>query len=107
MKEWNPAILYSESGNLIFAKMLEFYRSGNGFTLYQIDKALQNHSDYLNICRILDEVRPITAECATHFAKIVKRLSDRRKAIKKTYTLYLDLHDPTFPLPSDDGEKNE
>ncbi len=94
--------MYSEGGKLIFAKMLEFYRSGNGFTLYQVDKALQDHPDYLNIRRILDELRPMTAECARHFANAVKRLSDRRMAIKRAYTLYLDLHDPTFPIPADE-----
>ncbi len=97
-----PNDFYSEGGKLIFAKMLEFYRSGNGFTLYQVDKALQDHPDYLNIRRILDELRPLTAECARYFANAVKRLSDRRKAIKRAYALYLDLHDPTFPLPPDE-----
>ncbi len=97
-----PNDFYSEGGKLIFAKMLEFYRSGNGFTLYQVDKALQDHPDYLNIRRILDELRPLTAECARHFANAVKRLSDRRKAIKRAYALYLDLHDPTFPIPADE-----
>ncbi len=92
---------YSEYAKLIFAKMLEFYRSGNGFTPYQVDKAFQGHPDYINIRKILDEIRPVTAEDATHYAKIVKNLSDRRKAIKKAYKLYLDLHDPTFPLPSE------
>ena len=98
-----PDDFYSEGRKLIFIKMLEFYRSGNGFTLYQVDKALQDHPDYLNIRRILDELRPMTAECARHFANAIKRLSERRKAIKRAYALYLDLHDPTFPIPADDG----
>jgi len=97
-----PEDYYSEYGKLIFTTMLEFYRSGNGFTLYQVDKALQVHLDYLNIRKILDELRPVTAEVAAHYAKIVKRLSYRRQAIKRAYKLYLDLRDPTFPLPSDE-----
>jgi len=96
-----PDDFYSDASKLIFAKIMEFYRSGNGFTLYQVDKAFQDHTDYINIRKILDELRPITAEVAAHYAKIVKGLSDRRKIIKKIHTFYLDLHDPTFPLPTD------
>jgi len=98
-----PSDFYSEAGKLIFLKMVGFHNAGLEPTLFQADKALRDHPDYLNIRRILDELRPITGEFAKHFAKNVKVLSDRRKAIKRTYALYLDLHDPTFPLPPDDG----
>jgi replicative DNA helicase len=93
---------YSESGKLIFAKMVAFHKAGLEPTLFQVDMAFQDHRDYLMVRRVLDELRPITAECATHFANTVKRMSDRRKAILRAYILYLDLHDPTFPLPSDE-----
>jgi len=96
-----PDDFYSEGGKMKFAKMVAFHKAGLSPTLFQVDKAFQNHKDYPNIRRILDELLPITAECATHFAGIVKGLSDRRKAIKRAYSTYLGLHDPANPVPSD------
>jgi len=93
-----PSDFYSEGGKLIFSKMMELHQSGCGFTLYQIDRAFQEHSDYIGIRQILDTLIPATAECAIHFAKIVKGLSDRRKAIKTAYSIYEQLHDPSTPL---------
>jgi len=85
---------------LIFSKMVAFHKAGLEPTLFQVDMAFQDHPDYINIRRVLDGLRPITAECATHFAKNVKLLSGKLKAIKRTHSLYLDLHDPAIPLPS-------
>ena len=49
-----PDDFYSDGGKLIFAKMLEFYRSGNGFTLYQVDKVLQTtDSPAMSLVRLL------------------------------------------------------
>jgi len=96
-----PDDFYSEGGKAIFTKMLAFYRAGTTPTIYQVDKTFQDHPDYISIRKILDSLLPVTAEVATHYAKSVKRLSDRRKAIKRAYALYLDLHDPAIPLPSD------
>ena len=95
-----PDDFYSEAGKQIFEKMVAFNRASTEPTPYQMDKAFQDTKDYLMIRNVLDELRPITAEVATHYAKIIKELSERRKAIKQAYTLYLDLHDPTFPIPS-------
>ena len=96
-----PDDFYSEGGKAIFTKMLGFIGAGTTPTIYQVDKAFEDHPDYIGIRRILDNLLPFTAEVATHYAKSVKRLSDRRKAIKQAYALYLDLHDPATPLPSD------
>jgi len=96
-----PGDFYSDGGRLIFAKMVAFHRAGLEPTLFQVDKGFQDHQNYINIRSILDTLLPFTAEVATHYAKSVKRLSDRRKAIKRAYALYLDLHDPAIPLPSD------
>ena len=79
--------------------MIAFHKAGLELTLFQVDQVFQDHPDYLNIRRILDELLPATAECATYFAKKVRRLSDRREAIKKAYSTYLDLHDLAIPLP--------
>ena len=81
--------------------MVAFHKAGLSPTLFQIDKAFENHPNYVGIRRVLDNITPATAEVTTHFAKNVKGLSDRRKAIKRAYELYLDLHDLTTPLPSD------
>lgn len=94
---------YSEAGKLIFAKMVAFHKTGFEPTLFQVDKAFQDHPNYLMIRRVLDELRPITAECAKYFADKVKGLSDRRKAIKQAYETYNDLHDPTTPLEKEGG----
>lgn len=93
-----PDDFYSEGGRLIFAKMLDLHRSGCGFTLYQIDQTFQNHSDYIGIRRILDTLRPVTAESATHYAKIIKRLSLRRQTIQAAYFAYESLHDLSTPI---------
>jgi len=95
-----PSDFYSEGGKEIFAKMVEFYKAGTYSSLYQIDRAFQGHANYVSIRRILDKLIPITAECAAHFAGRVKRLSDRRKAIKQAYLNYLELHNLATPLPS-------
>jgi len=96
-----PSDFYSDGGRLIFAKMVAFHRAGLEPTLFQVDTAFQDHQNYINIRSILDALLPFTAEDATHYAKIVKRLSDRRRAIKQAYATYLDLHDLANPLPSD------
>jgi len=96
-----PDDFYSDGGRLIFAKMVAFHRAGLEPTLFQVDKGFQDHQNYINIRSILDTLLPFTAEDATHYAKIVKGLSNRRKAIKQAYATYLDLHDPAFPFSSD------
>jgi len=96
-----PGDFYSDGGRLIFAKMVAFHKAGLSPTRFQLDNAFQSHTDYIGILRILDSLLPITAEVGTHYAKIVKQLSHRRKAIKQAYATYLDLHDLANPLPSD------
>ncbi len=93
-----PKDFYSEGGKLIFAEMLEFHRSGCGFTPALIDQAFLGHPHYEGIRRVLDTLVPVTAETATHFAKIVKQLSVRRQAIKEAYSVYESLHDPATPI---------
>jgi len=93
-----PEDFYSDGGKLIFAKMLKFYQSGRGFTIFMIDQAFQEHPRYESISRILDSLCPVTAEVATHFAKIVKEFSDRRQAIKATSEACEKLHDISTPL---------
>jgi len=94
---------YSESGKLIFSKMMEFYESGRGFTLSMIDQALYEHSMYTNIRHVLDMLIPVTAETATHFAKIVRELADRRRAIKASYEVFDGLFDISQPIDQERG----
>lgn len=89
---------YSETGKLIFQKLTEFHESGRGFTLSMIDQALEEHSVYTNIRRVLDMLIPVTAETATHFAKIVRELADRRRAIKASYEVLDGLFDISQPI---------
>lgn len=89
---------YSGSGKLIFEKMTEFHESGRGFTISMIDQTLEEHSMYTNIRRVLDMLTPLTAETATHFAKIVRELADRRRAIKAIYEVYESLFDLSKPI---------
>jgi len=96
-----PGDFYSDGGRLIFAKMVAFHKAGLSPTIFQVDTAFQDHQNYINIRSILDALLPFTAEDATYYAKIVKGLSNRRKAIKQAYATYLNLHDLTNPLPSD------
>jgi len=93
-----PNDFYSEGGKQIFAKLMEFHRSGCGFTPALIDHAFLGHPHYEGIRRVLDTLVPVTAEDATHFAKIVKQLSVRRQAIKEAYSVYESLHDPATPI---------
>lgn len=93
-----PHDFYSEGGKIIFSKMVEFHRSGCGFTISLIERAFQDHPEYTGILGILDEIRPATAESARHFAKIVKQLSLRRQLIKATYDIHEILHDPSTAL---------
>ena len=96
-----PDDFYSDGGRLIFAKMVAFHKAGISPTIFQVDTAFQDHQNYINIRSILDALLPFTAENATYHAKAVKRLSDRRKVIKRAYALYRDLHDLANPLPAD------
>ena len=89
---------YSESGNLIFSKMMDFYESGRGFNISIIDQTLQEHSQYINIRRVLDMLYPVTGESATHFAKIVRELADRRRAIKACREVFEELFDLSKPI---------
>lgn len=89
---------YSGRGRLIFEKMMEFHESGRSFTISMVDQALEGHSQYVNICRVLDMLIPITSESATHFAKIVRELADRRRAIKACYEVFEGLFDLSRPV---------
>ena len=93
-----PEDFYSEGGQLIYSKMLKFHQSGRGFTISTIDQSFVGHPKYESISRILDSLRPVTAEVVTHFAKIVKEFSGRRKAIKATSDACEKLHDISNPL---------
>ena len=93
-----PNDFYSEGGKQIFAKLMEFHRSGCGFTPALIDQAFLGHPHYEGIRRVLDTLVPITAETAAHFGEIVKQLSLRRQAIQEAYGIYESLHDPSIPL---------
>ena len=93
-----PDDFYSEGGELIFAKMIQFRQSGVGFTPYLIDQSFLGHPHYESIRRVLDSLVPVTAECAAHFARIVKESAVRRKAIHSAYALYESLHDPATPI---------
>jgi len=88
-----PQDFYSDGGKLIFAKMLKFYQSRRGFTLSIMDDSFRDNPVYEAISRILDTLVPVTAETATHFAKIIKSLSNRRQAIRAAYSAYEKLHD--------------
>jgi len=94
---------YSGSGKLIFGKMMEFHESGRGFTISMIDQALEGHSQYVNIRRVLDMLIPVTAETATYFAKIVRELADRRRAIKASWQVFDDLFDISKPIDQTRG----
>ena len=94
----SPQDFYSEGGQLIFAKMMKFHQSGRGFTLSMVDDTFRDDPAYEGISRILDTLRPVTAEAVTHFAKIVKELSDRRQVIKATSEACEKLHDISTPL---------
>ena len=89
---------YSSSAKLIFQKMEEFHKSGREFTISLVDQALQDHSKYEDIRRALDVLVPITAAVAPHFASIVRELSDRRRAIRASYSVYENLFDLSNPI---------
>jgi len=93
-----PDDFYSEGGKLILSKMMKFHQSGRGFTPYLIDQSFLGHQHYDCIRRILDTLVPVTAESATHFAKIVRQLSIRRQMIRAAYTAYESLYDPSTSL---------
>jgi len=93
-----PDDFYSEGGKQIFAKLMEFHRSGCGFTPAMIDQAFLGHPHYEGIRRVLDTLVPVTAETAAHFGKIVKQLSLRRQAIQEAYGIYESLHDLSTPI---------
>ena len=84
---------YSETARLIFSRLMDYHESERGFTLFSIDQIFQEHSEYINIRRALDTVRPFTAEAGPYFAKIVKELADRRRAIKASYETFENLFD--------------
>jgi len=83
--------------------MMEFHESGRGFTISMIDQALEGHSQYVNICRVLDMLIPITAETITYFAKIVRELADRRRVIKASGQVFDDLFDISKPIDQTKG----
>ena len=89
---------YSSSAKLIFQKMEEFHKSGREFTISLVDQSLESHPQYPNARRALDVLVPITAEVAPHFARIVRELSDRRRAIKASYSVFEDLFDVSNPV---------
>ena len=89
---------YSDSGKLIFSKIMEFHESGCGFTLFSIDQTFQEHPQYIDLRRALDAIRPITAEVGPHFARMVRELADRRRAIKACYEVFEGLFDLSNPI---------
>ena len=89
---------YSESGKLIFGKMVEFYESGRGFTISTMDQVFEEHPEHINIRRALYALRPFTAETATYFSRIVKELADRRRAIKAIHQAHENLFDLSKPI---------
>lgn len=94
---------YSNSGKLIFSKMMEFHESGRSFTLFSIDQTFQEHPQYTDIRRALDAIRPITAEVGPHFARMVRELADRRRAIKACYEVFEGLFDLSKPIDQERG----
>jgi len=99
-----PSDFFSEGGKLIFSKMMKLHQSGCGFTLYLIDQSFLGHPFYDGIRKVLDTLVPVTAECTTYYAKIIKKLSVRRQEIREARNHYESLYDPSNPI---DGEPND
>ena len=89
---------YSGTAKLIFSRMMEFHESGRGFTLFSIDQTFLEHPQYLDIRGALDAIRPFTAEDGSYFARMVRELADRRRAIKASYEAFENLFDTSKPI---------
>jgi len=79
-----PEDFSRRAGAEIFKRMLEFRDGGRPFTLCLIDKSFERNSEYEKFRDVFDSLLPVTGETVSHFSRIVKEMSNRRRLIAAT-----------------------